>query len=130
LYLQLGNREASASADLDVVSVRGATNNGSQQASNRARSDGGRLRLARQATGLLPARLRPIQTQGKARMRHTSRGRAHLREIHLVEPRLHAALPVLVEVRVRDNVVVLGHAAHNQTYRQELSQIIPLSQTN
>lgn len=84
MYLELSQGEAATSANLAVV-LDGRATNGRAQQVERARGD----LLGLGDTGLATQALL---------------GR-------LVEPGLHTALPVLVEVTVGDNVVVLNHFA-------------------
>lgn len=81
-YLELGEGESAASANLAVVLDGGATDSGAEKV-QRTRSQLLGLRDACLTTNLLLG--------------------------GLVEPRLHKALPILVEMAVGNDVVVLDH---------------------
>ncbi|KAF0724285.1 hypothetical protein Ae201684P_003174 [Aphanomyces euteiches] len=80
-FLQFVQGETTASAHFRAILDRRAVHGRAQETSSRTRGNGGSLSLASQAAGLL------------------LRG--------LVKPRLDAVLPILMEVAVRDHVVVL-----------------------
>ena len=80
-HLQLLKSETTTQSGFHVVLLRSAVDNGAEQSGSRARSDRGSLFLAEQsAASLLPS---------------------------LIEPGLHTAIPVLLKVSIRQNVVVL-----------------------
>ena len=82
-YLELSKGEATAESGLHVVLLSGATDNGSQKTSGGSGGDGSSDLLAVHSAGLLLS--------------------------GLVEPGLDAVLPILVEVSINQNVVVLDH---------------------
>ena len=80
-YLELSQSESTSKTGLHVVLLSGAVNHRAEESASRARSNGGGLLLAEQsAASLLTG---------------------------LVEPSLHTAVPILLEVSIRQNVVVL-----------------------
>ena len=80
-YLELSQGESTSKTGLHVVLLSGAVNHGAEESASRARSNGSGLLLAEQsAASLLTG---------------------------LVEPSLHTAVPILLEVSIRQNVVVL-----------------------
>ena len=84
-HLQLLQRETTSHAGLHVVLLRGAVHDGTQESASGARSDGSGLLLAEQSAASLLS--------------------------SLIEPGLHTLIPILLEVGIRQNVVVL-HSLH------------------
>lgn len=80
-HLQLLQRETTSHAGLHVVLLRGAVHDGTQESASGARSDGSGLLLAEQSAASLLS--------------------------SLIEPGLHTLIPILLEVGIRQNVVVL-----------------------
>ena len=93
--LQLLEGETASHPGLHVVLLRGAVDNGAEQSASGARSDRGSLRLAEQSAASLLS--------------------------GLIEPGLHALIPVLLEVGIRQNVVVLHLAKIYGTVRHPLA---------
>ena len=93
--LQLLEGETASQSGLHVVLLRGAVDNGAEQSASGARSDRGSLRLAEQSAASLLS--------------------------GLIEPGLHTLIPVLLEVGIRQNVVVLHflHADEKTASSQE-----------
>ena len=91
--LQLLEGETASQSGLHVVLLRGAVDNGAEQSAGGARSDRGSLRLAEQSAASLLS--------------------------GLIEPGLHTLIPVLLEVGIRQNVVVL-HFLH----ASEISRLV------
>ena len=93
--LQLLEGETASHSGLHVVLLRGAVDNGAEQSASGARSDRGSLRLAEQSAASLLS--------------------------GLIEPGLHALIPVLLEVGIRQNVVVLHLAKIYRAVRYQFT---------
>ena len=91
-HLQLLQRETTSHAGLHVVLLRGAVYDGTQESASGARSDGSGLLLAEQSAASLLS--------------------------SLIEPGLHTLIPILLEVGIRQNVVVLHSLYANEPFSQ------------
>ena len=80
-HLQLTKSETTAQSRLHVVLLSGATNHRTEQSASGTRSDGSSLLLAEQSAASLLS--------------------------GLIEPGLHTTIPILLEVSIRQNVVML-----------------------
>ena len=89
-HLQLLQRETTSHAGLHVVLLRGAVYDGTQESASGARSDGSGLLLAEQSAASLLS--------------------------SLIEPGLHTLIPILLEVGIRQNVVMLHFLHANEPF--------------
>ena len=122
--LELGVGETTAGADLDVVLGSLATDDRAQKAGGRARADSLRAGDACETAALLgTCRSHPWQTNTPKQTQNKNVGEildvrlqsdGTMQRTGLIEERLHATLPLLVEVLVRHDIVV-AHHLHNRT---------------
>ena len=98
-HLQLLQRETTSHAGLHVVFLRGTVYDGTQESASGARSDGSGLLLAEQSAASLLS--------------------------SLIEPGLHTLIPILLEVGIRQNVVVL----HLEKSMRRLDSDSPITRT-